>query len=336
MLRKKTSKLVNPRHSQAIQTVSGRFIPYNENPLKSNLSVTIRASLELMRPANIVTAFADILAGTAAAAGILMLTESGALWNSSSLYWLLFSTFGLYGGGIVFNDVFDASLDAKERPERAIPSGRVSKPFAATLGALLFVIGILSAFWVNNTAGVIAITITVCALIYDTKAKHNVVLGPLFMGSCRGGNLLLGVSLFPAALPYLWPLAFIPVFYIGAITLVSRGEVHGGSKTTGVVATVTVSAITALLLLLSMLPSYKLLSAMPFALLFGLMVIPPYISAANTPSPVKIKKAIKRGVISLIILNSALAAGFAGILTGLIVLALLPVSLLFAKLFAVT
>src|SRR5690625_6499540 len=87
------------------------------------MKVKARAALELMRPANIITAFADILAGFAAAGGVLALTSSGFDLEPDGVGWLLLATFGLYGGGIVFNDVFDASIDAEERPERAIPSG---------------------------------------------------------------------------------------------------------------------------------------------------------------------------------------------------------------------
>ncbi|CAN5415268.1 hypothetical protein BH23BAC3_BH23BAC3_28830 [soil metagenome] len=299
------------------------------------LNIKLRATFELLRPANIVTAFADILAGAAAAVGFLLLSESDFLFQPH-IYWLLLATFGLYGGGIVFNDVFDADLDASERPERAIPSGRVSKLYAAILGTILLLLGITSAFVVNQAAGTLAIFITICAIYYDAKAKHSNISGPLFMGSCRGGNLMLGAALFPEALVHLWPLALIPIAYIGSITLISQGEVKGGSKITGIIATSIAILITALLILLAYLPVYDWTSALPFTLLFGVMVIPPFIKAAKEPVPGLIKKAVKRGVLSLIILNSALAAGFAGFTIGIIILLLLPVSVLFAKLFAVT
>lgn len=300
------------------------------------LSVKIRATLELIRPANIVTAFADIVAGAAAATGILMVTDPAATLIESQIYWLLLATFGLYGGGIVFNDFFDASLDAKERPERAIPSGRVTKTYAAILGGLLLLLGIVSAFMVNQTAGVLSVFISVCALYYDAKAKHSTLSGPLFMGSCRGGNLLLGAALFPESLATLWPLAFLPLAYIGSITLISQGEVKGGSKTSGIFASLIVTTIAIALLLLAIMPSYSLLASLPFVLFFAVMVIPAFIKAARKPVPILIKKAVKRGVLSLIILNSAIAAGFAGIAVGLVLLLLLPVSILFAKAFSVT
>ena len=98
--------------------------------INSNKSQSVWAYLQLMRPANIITAWADIFLGYAAA-GIVPsdnLTLLNNLPNLSfaTLGWLIVATTGLYGGGVVFNDVCDAELDAAERPERPLPGGRAS------------------------------------------------------------------------------------------------------------------------------------------------------------------------------------------------------------------
>lgn len=289
-----------------------------------------------MRPANIITAFADVLAGFAAAGGSILVSGTALSVTHPDLGWLLLSTFGLYGGGVVFNDVFDAELDAEERPERAIPSGRASKGGAALTGTVLFLIGIIAAFQVNSYAGLLALAISYGALFYDYRAKHSALWGPLFMGLCRGGNLLLGCSIIPVAIPKLWFLALLPVAYIGSITLVSQGEVHGGDRKSGFGALGLIALVTLCLFLLGLLSSYTVWTAALFIILFGGMVLPPFWKAAMQPEPDLIKKAIKRGVLSLILLNAAIAAGFGGFLTGIIVVLLLPISLLLAKLFAVT
>ncbi|MEX2347310.1 MAG: UbiA-like protein EboC [Balneolaceae bacterium] len=300
------------------------------------MTTKIRASLELMRPANIVTAFADILAGFAAVGGFILISESGLVVSPSGLMWLLLSTFGLYGGGVVFNDVFDAELDAKERPERAIPSGRISKQGASFLGAVLYAIGMSAAFQVNSAAFVISSAIVLCTLIYDAKAKHSVVWGPFFMGLCRGGNLLLGCSIIPLMLPQVWFLAFIPVIYIASITLVSQGEVTGGNRYHGHIAVGMISLVTVGLLYLSVIPAFELLPSIPFLLLFVGMVFPPFISAARKPDASHIKQAVKRGVISLVLINSVIAAGFSGLFLGLIVFGLFLLSIYLSRVFAVT
>ncbi|MGI8597719.1 MAG: UbiA-like protein EboC, partial [Chitinophagaceae bacterium] len=65
--------------------------------------------LRLMRPANIITAIADILLGFSASGAVVYLfSGTGALTNHhllTDLILLVISTIGLYGGGVVFNDV---------------------------------------------------------------------------------------------------------------------------------------------------------------------------------------------------------------------------------------
>jgi 4-hydroxybenzoate polyprenyltransferase len=75
---------------------------------------------------------------------------------------------------------------------------------------------------------------------------------------------------------------------------------------------------------------------LPFLLLFGFLIFPPVFKAIREPQPRNIGLAVKAGVISLIVMDAALAASFAGWLYGLVVLALLPLSRLLAKTFAVT
>ena len=286
----------------------------------------IWAYLQLMRPANIVTAWADILAGLAVA---------GAF-DLESLPWLLLATTGLYGGGIVFNDVFDAEIDAKERPERPIPSDRASVRGAIILGSLLLIIGIVAAAQVSLTSALIATVVALAALLYDALSKHNPISGSLNMGLCRGGNFLLGMSAVSEVLSDRWYLALIPLTYIVAVTAISQGEVHGGDRKTGILALLLLSLVLSSLLSLTFFDNYVLLAALPFVALLAGRVLPAWIRATRFPKAELIRGAVKAGVLSLIVLDSAIAAGFAGVIHGLLILGLLPVSMFLAKQFAVT
>ncbi|MDZ8183536.1 MAG: UbiA-like protein EboC [Nostoc sp. ChiSLP02] len=299
-----------------------------------------RGYLELMRPANIVTAWADILVGFAASGSAIIFARvingEATLANLIPLAWLLLATTGLYGGGIVFNDVFDAELDAKERPNRAIPSGRVPLQNATLLGSILFAIGIAAAFQVSWLSGAIAIFITLSTLLYNSIAKHHPFFGPLNMGLCRGSNLLLGVSAVPGIIEERWYLAVIPVIYIAAITAISQGEVRGGKKITGVLALVLIAIVLTAVLALGILPEYTAIAAFPFAVFLAIRVLPNFVKAAREPLAENIRSAVKIGVLSLIVLDATVASGFAGLYYGLAVLILLPISMKLAQLFAVT
>ena len=94
----------------------------------------------MVRPANIITSVADILAGIAIAAYAFGQPLSGLMLVPCVL--LCLSTACLYGGGIVFNDIFDLETDRIERPERALPSGDISLGKALWLGSSLILAGI--------------------------------------------------------------------------------------------------------------------------------------------------------------------------------------------------
>ena len=70
----------------------------------------------------------------------------------------------------------------------------------------------------------------VLVVIYDAWGKRHAIVGPLNMGLCRGLNLVLGIAAVPSALAGHWPLALLSLVYVAAVTVVSRGEVHGGKS----------------------------------------------------------------------------------------------------------
>jgi hypothetical protein len=287
---------------------------------------TLKSYLQLTRPANIVTAIADILAGMAIAQHSF---------EASTAYWLVLSTVGLYGGGVVLNDVFDAKLDALERPERPIPSGKVPLQSAAFMGISLLVLGVVSAGLFSILSAEIACVIAFLTVLYNRFAKHSPVFGPLTMGLCRGGNLLLGMSAVPASLPEWGWLALVPIAYIGAITLISQDEVHGGKRQSLYIAAslyISVHAIQFLVAVNQENGSMALLLIALHALLVGF----PLWKALQNPIGPNIGKAVKAGVLSLIVMDAAWCIAFGNWPVALGVLLLLPLSILLARAFAVT
>jgi 4-hydroxybenzoate polyprenyltransferase len=131
-------------------------------------------------------------------------------------------------------------------------------------------------------------------------------------------------------------LAVIPVIYIAAVTTISRGEVHGAKGITGIIALSLIGLVIAGLLGLGLLQDYHVLAALPFVALFAGRVLLPFIKAVREPKPEQIRIAVKAGVLSLIVLDATVAAGFASLPYGLLVLSLLPISMALAQIFAVT
>ena len=256
-----------------------------------------------------------------------------SIFNYKTYYYSAYQP--LYGGGVVFNDVFDAELDKIERPERAIPSGRVTVKEATLLGIILLMIGISTSFLVNIFSGSIATAIAAAALIYDKWGKHQKLIGPLNMGLCRGLNLMLGVSILTIQLSSYWYVALVPIIYIAAVTIISRGEVHGGKSISFYIA----AALYLLVILAIFIFSFnrdKTLLTVVFLLPFAWMIFTPLFKAMKDPIGKNIGKAVKAGVIALILLNACWAAAFGAFGLALVIVLLLPLSLFLAKKFAVT
>ena len=296
------------------------------------------AYLRLLRPANIITAIADILAGTAIA-GAWQVQQNLPLLvgaKTDSILWLGLASCGLYGGGVVLNDYFDAEQDKLERPERPIPSGIIPRSHAGIFGAILLLGGVVSAYQVNTISALIALLTAILVLLYDAWSNDHPFFGPLNMGLCRGANLLLGVSIIPSSLGSWYFLGLIPIAYIGAITLISQGEVHGGNRKHIHMAMGLYGVVLAAIMILGLRPVWALSIVLPYLLVFALLILPPLWKARQQPDAMHIRKAVKAGVLALIALNAAISASFAGWVFSLAILLLLPLSLLLAKLFAVT
>ena len=288
----------------------------------------IRAFAELTRPANVVTALSDIMAGLAIVGFVFGRLD----YQFYPALFLGISSMCLYAGGVVFNDVFDHELDRTERPERALPSGRIKRSEAIIGGILLLALGIFLAFWQSRLSGIVAVFITLFALFYDWKGKHMRIFGPINMGLCRAFNLLLGMSVYELGVLEHFPVIAIPLIYIAAITLVSRGEVHGGKAITLYFAGFLFLIVHASQLFFA----EKVEFALVFVLAHFILIFRKLRVAIENPVGKNIGLTVKTGVLTLILMNAAWVASSGQWIVALFVLALLPVSLGLAKKFAVT
>lgn len=187
-----------------------------------------------MRIPTVFTAMSNILCG-------FLITHKivpAELAKEKHLWLLLVSSAGLYLGGMVLNDVFDAALDSVERPERPIPSGRISRQAAAIFGSLLMIIGVGSAAVVSPGSLLIAGLIVPAVLLYDGYLKST-VLAPLGMGTCRFLNLMLGASagttLMSVWQPTPMTVAAALGLYIVGVTLFAKNE--AGKSNTALLVT---------------------------------------------------------------------------------------------------
>lgn len=186
----------------------------------------LRTYLQLMRFPAVFTAMADICLGF----------SLNHAWDESLSKWpwldfglLLLASSCLYLAGMVLNDLFDRKVDAVERPQRPIPSGRVPARNAAVLGGMLMLAGLGAAGTVGLVAIAVAGALAVMILAYDVVLKKT-PLGPVAMGGCRSLNILLGAAAVPssyafrATCAYHWPVAVAMGVYVAGLTWFARHE----------------------------------------------------------------------------------------------------------------
>ncbi|GAB1855389.1 hypothetical protein MHTCC0001_02230 [Flavobacteriaceae bacterium MHTCC 0001] len=287
-----------------------------------------------MRPANIITAVADVIAGIA-----IVGYFSNSIITSHhifQIFLLCIATSGLYAGGIVFNDIFDFEDDKINRPERVIPSGKLPLNTAKKLGVFLFLIGITAALCVSMFSGIVAFAITISALLYDKYGKHHTFLGPINMGLCRGLNLILGMSIITPLDAKFYLISILPILFISAITLTAQKETKGKNKLAIAFAMLLDFTIIVGFWMISQSFNFSIKNAIVFLTLWYGVNVFAKVNAIINNNPKLIMKAVKIGILSLIPLNATYVAGFSSVFLALATLLLLPISLFLSKKFPVT
>lgn len=183
--------------------------------------------LRLLRLPNLLTLPGDPIAG-ALLSGILLVPAPDPV-ATLRLLAAIAASACLYASGLLFNDLADAAIDARERPERPIPSGAVSPAAVGLAGVLLLLLGLLLA--IPAHALPVAAILALAILLYDFAAKKSAILGPLVMGLCRSLDLLLGAG--PAArTPEPLAAAALLGLYIAVVTAIARREADPRSRIT--------------------------------------------------------------------------------------------------------
>ncbi|MEV7828792.1 SCO3242 family prenyltransferase [Microbacterium enclense] len=224
----------------------------------------------------------------------------------------------LYSAGMALNDWADADLDALERPERPIPSGRITRSRALAVGAGLTALGIGSAFAAGRASGLVSLALAGALWAYDLVFKPTAA-GPVVMAVCRGLDVMMGAA-GPGWRGALLPASAVAVHTV-AVTAVSRGEVDGSTRVTGGAAVTASVAVAASGLLggsgapgrpggeraVAALGGPRAAAALGGARYLA-AVLPGYLAVAGEASASNSRDATRAGIRAVVPLQSALAA----------------------------
>lgn len=257
----------------------------------------------LLQPPNLFVAFADVVAGAAiAGAGHL---------HVPALAVLAFAAVCLHCGGAILGGAFSATSKDDRIVGRHLRYG---------FGATLLALALAAALTVNTLALGCAAAIASAVLLYEAGARRHNLFGPVLLALIHGLTLLLGMSVLSESFSQLAYVVAIPTLYVLAVGALRRQP--PGAIQAALALVVLLSALTALLSLLQA-PQFGQF-ALPFIALLAFQTLPPFAYALAEADEETLYAAYKAGLLGIIIVDAALAAGFAGPWLGLAVLALRP------------
>ncbi len=174
-----------------------------------------RTALRLGRVSNLPTVWTNTLAGALLAGAAGFGAELALLVAAFTLF---------YTGGMFLNDAFDAAVDARERPERPIPAGLVTRSEVFGWGFGQMAVGVLLLAPVGAAPALAGLTLAVAITYYNWNHKAN-PLSPVVMGLCRvliyvGAGLAYTLALPPA----LWAGTTLLLCYLIGLTYVAKQE----------------------------------------------------------------------------------------------------------------
>ena len=180
-------------------------------------------ALRLGRVSNLPTVWTNVVAGV---------VLSGGTMDAFPLVLLIVALSLFYVAGMYLNDAFDRKTDARERPERPIPSGQVrtSTVFAIGFSLLLAGEGVLAIISYGLEGGqgwpplVAGVALAAAIVYYDMHHKTN-PLSPVVMGSCRALVYVTAALAVTSSLsnPVLWGAGLMLAYLIG-LTYAAKQE----------------------------------------------------------------------------------------------------------------
>ncbi|MDE0436574.1 MAG: UbiA family prenyltransferase [Bryobacterales bacterium] len=186
--------------------------------MKGRAAETLRAYTELLRISNLPTVFSNVLVGSA-------LGGSGANIPWEITAQCAVAVLFLYLAGVACNDAVDAEWDAVARPERPIPSGRLSQRQAYTITVIGFMLGLA----VFASIGLIAFgigTLLVAVITLYNLFHKRLAASVVFVGAARGLVYLAAAAAVGGTLndskPFWFALALFA--YTTAFTVMARSE----------------------------------------------------------------------------------------------------------------
>ncbi|MCC6285129.1 MAG: UbiA family prenyltransferase [Phycisphaerales bacterium] len=132
--------------------------------------------------------------------------ESGSRFVETAPLWIVLgaaalSALGLFAFGTCLNDVLDVRRDRALRPERPVPSGRISREGASVLVAVSLLLAVVGSIPFGSASVSLTAALAAAILLYNAAGKFVPGVGMVMLGLIYAGHMLVPNP----DLRFLWP-----------------------------------------------------------------------------------------------------------------------------------
>ncbi|MBN2014132.1 MAG: UbiA family prenyltransferase [Candidatus Altiarchaeota archaeon] len=143
---------------------------------------------ELLRMRNGLIAFFGVLVGAS-----FIYTEGTPI-HWASVFIAGFSAFLITGAGNALNDYCDSEIDRINKPNRPIPSGRISRSDTLMLSTVLFLLGLGFSKSINDLCLMIAFLNSIILVVYGIYSKKMLLVSNLGISFLVSSLFVFGVA----------------------------------------------------------------------------------------------------------------------------------------------
>jgi 4-hydroxybenzoate polyprenyltransferase len=210
------------------------------NKIKKKIGVYI----QLIRPFTLIPPAVAVISGGLLALGFYgrlslhSLFQPGIDINFVPLIVGAFMYGMLNGASNAYNQIYDLDIDKINRPDRPLPSGKLTVNEALGFAFVVYAIGLLIAFAISPSFFIVTALCLIITTIYSTPPiwlKKRLIVSNMTIAFCQSCLFLLaGWVIFPFANPFeptLWFIGiFLFIYLIGACGTKDFTEVEGDRK----------------------------------------------------------------------------------------------------------
>jgi hypothetical protein len=203
-------------------------------------------------------------------------------------------------------------------------------------GVLLFAIvlnfaSVAYAFFYSILTGVIALLLSLLSLLFNKHSKKT-EWGIFNWAGCRATNTMLGMSVLSSSIYSYWYIIGIHFIYLLSISILVKSNENDNHKKSSETGFLLYLFLLIGIIHLGLQPKYNFTYSSPFLVLFVIYTLPWFLKTLKNPETAIYNKN-KNNFSGLVLLEAALTAGFADAFTGIMLLALLPISNFLKRIF---